>query len=65
MRIHKMADIRVTIRNPNPELLELFRATARANKMTLGECFNLAFETWYNGLPELESDEICAADYCN
>lgn len=61
----KMEPLRVTIRNPDPELLELFRATARANEMTHGECFNQAFECWYNGLPELESDEISGADYLN
>ena len=59
-----MEGLRVTIRNPDPEVLELFRATARANDMSLGETFNEAFEFWYNQLPELEPQELNAEDYC-
>ena len=59
-----MEALRVTIRNPNPEVLELFRATASANDMTLGQCFNEAFSHWYEGLPELETDEDDVEYYC-
>ena len=51
-----MEGLRITIRNPDPELLKLFRQTAKANNMTLGQCFNEAFESWYASLPELESE---------
>jgi len=48
--------LRVTIRNPDPEMLRLLRETARDNHMTLGECFNDAISTWYERLPELSPE---------
>ncbi len=54
-----MEHYRITIRNPDLKMVELLRETAIENSMTLGECFNDAIGTWYEGLPDiaLENDE--------
>lgn len=60
-----MANLRVTIRNPNPEILELFRQTARDNDgMTLEECFNQSVEFWNANLPQSDDVEYRAENYC-
>ncbi len=61
-----MEHYRITIRNPDLEMVELLRETASRNAMTLGECFNDAISTWYDSLSKtgLEFDTSSfARDY--
>jgi hypothetical protein len=58
-----MEQYRITIRNPDLELVELLRETARHNHMTLGECFNDAISMWHDSLPKLEPDQYIGSEW--
>ncbi len=49
-----MEHYRITIRNPDLEMVELLRETASRNAMTLGECFNDAILTWHENLLDFD-----------
>ncbi len=52
-----MEQYRITIRNPDLEMVELLRETANRNAMTLGECFNDAISVWYENLLDFDPSQ--------
>ncbi len=52
-----MHSYRWTVRNVDPEAIQLLEEVAETSGCTFGELLTDAIETWYHGLPEEADDE--------
>jgi hypothetical protein len=56
MEAANMTPYRITIRNVDPNMADLFREIAQVNDMTLGDAFDEAVTAWEGNLLSEESD---------
>jgi len=57
-----MSSYRWTVRNVDPEAIQLLEEVSETSGLTFGELLTDAIETWYDGLPEEDHEDTEESD---